>query len=445
MTSGGNSVTSDGSLDTLLTKEGKPRKRDPVDPSRCIYNCDNCNKAFTTKFNLKRHINLHCSPSKEAGVPVQGPPSASMPSRKARERREALAAMGLPYERSKGRPLKNNKKSNRKSKSKKQKQPLKQVTTSTTHSVLQQNPQQVITVQSLPTTATTAAGPQQTVGRLPQQQQTISFQNNNNQKQQQQYTIQQQHPVAVRISASVQPQQQPTIQLQHHHHQQQQQVKQQIPEQTYQIIKMVQQQPKSQHQQQQQQRIVHFVQNDQTTTKSNLPQTIVGQIQDANRIIPIFQQIQGIPVTVSLDPLTNKVVFSQGTIQLPQQPLPNIHPSLLQQFKPITTAVVNSNRQLPTVTAVAKPRLGYAAVSSHANRAAATVVLSNEVPKSQQQQQQLQPQQQQQPTTPQQQLIHQNVVGTLTQSSVLPSRCQTTDQELTCPPGMNYSIHYFLK
>jgi hypothetical protein len=54
-----------------LTKEGKPRKRDPVDPSRCIYCCDNCDKAFTTKFNLKRHINLHCNKSKEAGVPIQ--------------------------------------------------------------------------------------------------------------------------------------------------------------------------------------------------------------------------------------------------------------------------------------------------------------------------------------------------------------------------------------
>jgi len=79
-----------------LTKEGKPRKRDPVDPSRCIYSCDNCDKAFTTKFNLKRHINLHCNKSKEAGVPIQGPPSASMPSRKARERREAMAATFKP-------------------------------------------------------------------------------------------------------------------------------------------------------------------------------------------------------------------------------------------------------------------------------------------------------------------------------------------------------------
>ena len=79
-----------------------------MDPSRCIYACDSCGKAFTTKFNLKRHINMHCSRSREAGVPIQGkqwcdylsffkgffnkknfsflfligPPSASQPSRK---------------------------------------------------------------------------------------------------------------------------------------------------------------------------------------------------------------------------------------------------------------------------------------------------------------------------------------------------------------------------
>jgi len=81
--------------DIYLTKEGRPRKRDPVDPARCIYTCESCDKAFTTKFNLKRHINLHCNASKEAGVPIQGPPSASMPSKKARERRLALAAMGM--------------------------------------------------------------------------------------------------------------------------------------------------------------------------------------------------------------------------------------------------------------------------------------------------------------------------------------------------------------
>ncbi len=88
---GGGSESS-ATSDSMLTKEGKPRKRDPVDPGRCIYSCESCAKAFTTKFNLKRHINLHCNKSKEAGVPVQGPPSASTPSRKARERREAEAA-----------------------------------------------------------------------------------------------------------------------------------------------------------------------------------------------------------------------------------------------------------------------------------------------------------------------------------------------------------------
>ena len=64
------------------SKTEKARKREPVDPSRCIYACDSCGKAFTTKFNLKRHINMHCSRSREAGVPIQGPPSASQPSRK---------------------------------------------------------------------------------------------------------------------------------------------------------------------------------------------------------------------------------------------------------------------------------------------------------------------------------------------------------------------------
>jgi hypothetical protein len=63
-------------------KTEKTRKREPVDPSRCIYACESCGKAFTTKFNLKRHINMHCSRSREAGVPIQGPPSASQPSRK---------------------------------------------------------------------------------------------------------------------------------------------------------------------------------------------------------------------------------------------------------------------------------------------------------------------------------------------------------------------------
>ena len=32
-----------------LTAAGTPRKREPVDPSRCIYPCECCGKSFTTK------------------------------------------------------------------------------------------------------------------------------------------------------------------------------------------------------------------------------------------------------------------------------------------------------------------------------------------------------------------------------------------------------------
>lgn len=71
-------------------KTEKPRKREPVDPSRCIYACESCGKAFTTKFNLKRHINMHCSRSREAGVPIQGPPSASQPSRKHKTKEDTI-------------------------------------------------------------------------------------------------------------------------------------------------------------------------------------------------------------------------------------------------------------------------------------------------------------------------------------------------------------------
>lgn len=57
------------------------RKRD-TSGAKAIFACDCCGKAFTTKFNLKRHINMHCHKSKEAGVPIQGPPSANQPSKK---------------------------------------------------------------------------------------------------------------------------------------------------------------------------------------------------------------------------------------------------------------------------------------------------------------------------------------------------------------------------
>ena len=33
-------------------------------PFQAIHNCDSCGKSFTTKFNLKRHINMHCHKSK---------------------------------------------------------------------------------------------------------------------------------------------------------------------------------------------------------------------------------------------------------------------------------------------------------------------------------------------------------------------------------------------
>ena len=57
------------------------RKRD-TSGLKAIYACNCCSKAFTTKFNLRRHINLHCNVSKEVGVPLQGPPSAHFVSKK---------------------------------------------------------------------------------------------------------------------------------------------------------------------------------------------------------------------------------------------------------------------------------------------------------------------------------------------------------------------------
>ena len=61
------------------------KKRD-TSGTKAIHNCSSCGKSFTTKFNLKRHINMHCHKSRENGVPIQGPPSASAPAKKTEQR-----------------------------------------------------------------------------------------------------------------------------------------------------------------------------------------------------------------------------------------------------------------------------------------------------------------------------------------------------------------------
>ena len=69
------------------------KKRD-TSGAKAIHNCDSCGKSFTTKFNLKRHINMHCHKSKENGVPIQGPPSASAPAKKS-EKAMSKSELGL--------------------------------------------------------------------------------------------------------------------------------------------------------------------------------------------------------------------------------------------------------------------------------------------------------------------------------------------------------------
>jgi hypothetical protein len=324
------------STDAHLTKEGKPRKRDPVDPSRCIYNCDNCDKAFTTKFNLKRHINLHCNKSKEAGVPVQGPPSASMPSRKARERRMALAAMNMeggnaPAPKKKLAKSSKSKPKNPKRNSKSNKQVVQMTTTTHPATVstptvvqasskphlqqqqqqqpqLQHKPSIVIQKGNLPASSTITyqvGGQQHTVKA-----EAVSFQINNNIPQQIVRVNQQQQQQQSMVRLAAPNHQQPKIiHLQQQQHQQVRQPMlpvQPLPASSLQMIQVVQQQP-SQQQQFFQQRIVRLVQNHQQAgVGQNFPRqaTIVGHIQGANGTIPILQQsgahgiLQAIPVSL---------------------------------------------------------------------------------------------------------------------------------------------------
>ena len=70
------------------------KKRD-TSGTKAIHNCNSCGKSFTTKFNLKRHINMHCHKSRENGIPIQGPPSASAPTKKT-EPRLSLAKQYVP-------------------------------------------------------------------------------------------------------------------------------------------------------------------------------------------------------------------------------------------------------------------------------------------------------------------------------------------------------------
>ena len=357
------SDTSSGSNPNLvlLTKEGKPRKRDPVDPSRCIFSCERCSRAFTTKFNLKRHINLHCSPSKEAGVPVQGPPSASMPSRKARERREAMAALGLAYQSTKGRPK--NKKNGKSFKAKKKSSsqivhvnPANAHSTIVLHNSTSSKPI-LTTVQSLPAASNIVVKPptKKTFGSS--QPQMI----NNNGIQTQKFGLQK-HQIEVKIATQSgqqqQQQQQQQIVLsnrpilsnesQHQQQQQQQQVYQlrQLPEKSFQIVKTVQQHPQQQQQLSSQQsvyqpRVVQSQSKQHHQHQGTTVQTSIATTQSQDSY-PLIQQgmVQGIPVTVSFVPSASKVIFKEGVIHLPQQPLPNVQAiQSALQLRPITSTV----------------------------------------------------------------------------------------------------------
>ena len=327
-------------LEFSLTKEGKPRKRDPVDPNRCIFSCDSCSKAFTTKFNLKRHINLHCNKSKEAGVPVQGPPSASMPSRKAKERREAEAVAGLTSTQ----PKSPKKKANKVTKSRAVKTVKSKTFSSSSTSV------------SAPTTVstTTTTTPMNvSVGQQQQQQQMVSttkplpsFRSSSESLHQTTYphpNLQQQQQQVVGVLPHPQPiPQQP---------QQQQRVIQQTNTNSFLTLPDTNLQMSLSMQQQQQQprqffpqRIVRFIHPQQMSQR--LPQhatAIVGQGPFVQHRAGVFQAIP-----VSIVSTTGPRGTVSRTIQLPQQPIPVLHTG---QFKPVQTT--------PTTTSISTTPNGH--------------------------------------------------------------------------------------
>ena len=388
------SSESSGTSDSMLTKEGKPRKRDPVDPIRCIFSCESCAKAFTTKFNLKRHINLHCNKSKEAGVPVQGPPSASTPSRKAKERREAEAASGVTTQEPKT-PSKKKTPKIPKPKPKSNLKTLKQqrrvssgsqagsVMSLTTAQSSNNQQHQLLVDQSrvkLPsfqnqqhtTTSYTInnSSNQQHISHL--QQSSVSQSQQQQQQQQQQQLLlhqpQQQRVIHHQNNTVYQPLSDSTLHMIHNMGPlpvQQQLQQQQHPQQQQQIP------PQQQQRQFFQQRIVRFVHPHQISQRLQQHTTaIVGQFNDrqflqqgANRGV-----YQAIPVSIVSTGGGRGLV--PRAIQLPQQPLPVLHAlptTTVGSFKASTT-VSAANGQLPIMAANVSsfmPKFAATAVATH--------------------------------------------------------------------------------
>ena len=380
------SSESSGTSDSMLTKEGKPRKRDPVDPIRCIFSCESCDKAFTTKFNLKRHINLHCNKSKEAGVPVQGPPSASTPSRKAKERREAEATLGVTTQEPKAPSKKKTPKIAKprmKSNSKTLKQQRGVSSGSQTGSVASlttmqasNNQQHQIVVDQSRVKLPSFQNQQSTISSYAisnsSTQQHISHQQLSSvpHSQQQQQQLQQQQPQQQSVihhpnNIAYQPLSDSTLHMIHNmgplpiqqqqqqHHPQQQQT---IPQQQRQFFP---------------QRIVRFVHPHQISQR--LPQhttAIVGQFNDrqflhqgGNRGV-----YQAIPVSIVSAGGGRGLV--PRAIHLPQQPLPVLHAlptTNAGPYKPLTTLSA-TNGQLPIMAANVSsfmPKFAATAVTTH--------------------------------------------------------------------------------